>query len=268
MKPVDLLTKPFSRLAYVRARSREASLGYLSQITHMPQGWINGTMLFDMTPVWKKHGIPAVGVTRFTIGSIENDVSIRFTPESEYFQAWFGCYIMKFNEHRKWSIEDHCKLGEADQLTWLSLYGDPSPLAEIKTTNIKLVGKIQLGKYSGQLFQCGGLSHSDVGNGNSSILYPFYMAGLADTINQSNSQLRLCGYNFSPIWHKHYSLKPFEGIWLEGYVAIIDIADDIKAVAFGNGVRFKDRLGKTHDTFRILKGELLKMIKSISIAKC
>ena len=132
--------KPLANLSYNITKRFEKKLGYRVSF-NLPKGWINGLMTFDMTSVWKKYGIDAKGINYFSIGHIKNNLSTRFVPNSKYYQAWLGGYLVKFSGKRNWDIKEHFKLAKADQLNWLKLYGDPEPLAKVQHHETKLIKK-------------------------------------------------------------------------------------------------------------------------------
>ena len=260
---LSALISPFVNIDYSRIKIREKSIGYTLEFPKLPIGWIQGYSVFDMTPVWKKAGLSAVGVTKFTIGNIQNGISTRFDPLSPYYQAWFGGYVVKFDNPYKWTIVDHFKLGEEDQNEWLRLYGDTNPLASVESKNVQLLSKVKIQNFKATIYRGGGWSHTDVGKGKRPILYPLYMEGFAQMIMKSNPRLRLSGNNFSPHWLPSYPLDSFQKIWIDGYVMIVDLTESVKAVVFGNGAIYTDRNSIMYDTFKTLKNEIVKLIKSV-----
>lgn len=264
---VDKLIEPFTSLIYQKTKSLEKKLGYRLKLNNLSLGWINGVVIFDMTPVWKKAGMDATGVNYFTIGHIENGLSSRFNQNSPYYQAWLGGYIVKFPETRNWSIDEHFKLGETDQKNWLSLCGDSDPVADVDYRHYKKIGRLKIGHFSGDLFQGIIWSHSDVGKRKKISIYPLLMAGMAYFINQSNSHLKLNYKNFISRGTSGFLLESFHSICLKGYVAIFEINKTTKAVLYGNGVVFTDKNGQRHDTFKKIGPEILELLKSVEILK-
>lgn len=241
-------------------------MGYRLVLPQSPH-LINGMMIFDMTPVWKRAGIDAEGINYFTIGKIENGLSSRFDPESPYFQLWFGGYIVKFAEDREWTLKDHFQLGVEDQMEWLRMYGDPNPLVQGDFDKVKMLGNIIINGHKGKLYEGGGWSNSDVGNGKKRFIFPLLMAAFGYYLKKTNPKLHVNYKNFMPVWSEKMSINPYQKMYLCGYVAVLEIRPSIKAILYANGVEFKDKSGKNYDTFKGLKSDLLSLLKKISIEK-
>lgn len=110
-------------------------------------------MIFDMSHVWKTFGLDAIGVNYFTIGAVKNGLSTRFDAKSPYCQAWLDGYIDRFAKPHAWTLEDHFKLGVADEKNWLKLYGDQNPFVEVDLSSPKNKGKITIDGYEGTLYE-------------------------------------------------------------------------------------------------------------------
>ena len=267
-KILDLIVKPWVNIDYSRALEKEKEIGYKLKLNKLSPNWINGQMVFDMTSIWNKAGIKAEGVNYFTIGTVKNNISSRFDYKSSYYQAWFGGYIVKFSKSRKWTINDHFKLSIADQETWLNQYGDPNPYAEIDYEHIIKHKSVCMGAFKAQLFEGSIYSHTDVGEGRRSILFPFFMTGFAQSFNKSKPTLKVrAKYLIPPKWSNKIPIESFQKIRLHGYVTIVNISKFIKAVIYANGAFFKDLNGKSYNTFKKINPELKAMIEDIEIVK-
>ena len=121
--------------------------------------------------------------------------------------------------------------------------------------------------YKGTLYQGGGDSNTDVGNGMNKLYLSMLWAGGAYFFNQSNPKLDLTHNNFIPDWKKEKRLSSYQVIHLEGYVAIIEIDDKTKAILYANGCSFTDKFGKKTDTFKKLQAELKDGLKQFRIEK-
>lgn len=264
---LNVLVIPFAFLYYLWVKKREKALGYRLELHANADTWVNGEMLFDMTSVWKRFGQDAIGVNYFTIGKVENGVSSRFNPQSDYFQAWLGGYIVTFTNPKKWNVNDHFNLGISDQKNWLSLYGDPNPYIEFELDKIQELGKININNYHGMLYKGGGWSNTDVGNGRKAIPFYFVMAAFSRVFKQSNPDLQLNTNNLIPQWKKDFVLKPYQKVRADGYIAIIEITEKTKVILYVNGVNFIDSDGKKHDTFTKLHDRFLKDLQKIKIVK-
>ncbi len=259
---LETLSKPFAHLFYHYTKTLEKKLGYLL-ILPEDTNWIAGTMLFDMSLVWKRNNIDAIGLNYFTIGAIQDGLSTRYIETSPYYQAWFGGYIVKFSEDRKWTAEDHFNLGLADQKQWLSSYGDPHPFVQLDQA--KLIKKITLDKWSTDLYEVSGWSNSDVGNKPSKLFVPIIFSIFSNMLMISNPNLHLKHKNFLP--KPPEFLTPYQKIYLKGYVAIVELENHTKAVLYINGASFKDKTGKDYDNFEKLKTSFLNLLTSIKIEK-
>ncbi len=222
-------------LAYLKFLAKEKSLGYKLNFIDIDNGWINGTMLVDMTRTWTKAGIKAMGTNYFTMGAVRNGLSTRYDPKSEYYQAWLGGYLVSFKENREWTIEDHFNLAVADQKKWLWYYSDPSP----KMVFHKPISEeiVKIGDYNAKLYYWVGDSHSDIGNNYNHWHVSSVMQAMAHIMNRRSKVLKLKGSNFVPNWSNYKSVNPYENITYSGYVAIVDITSNLKAVLYAAGTQ-------------------------------
>ncbi len=259
---LDLLTKPLTYLYYLHTERLEKKLGYKLLLPNN-KNWIEGIMIFNMTPVWRKFGIEATGINYFIIGAINDGVSSRYDYNSPYYQAWLGGYVVKFKKNRKWSAADHFHLGTADQKQWLSVYGDPNPF--VKFDKILSTKTVTIGGFKGNMYEANGWSNSDVGDCKKSLSFPIMLSGFANIFMISNPKLHLSYKNFIP--KTDNNLQPYQKIYLKGFVFITDLGNNVKAVLYVNGAEFKDKNGEIHDSFRNIKRELLDLISGIQIAK-
>lgn len=264
---LETIAKPFAFLSYQQVKKVERLLGSRLILNQDGKKWIDGAMIFDMTPVWKKYGFEATGVNYFTIGAVNNGISSRFDSNSLYYQAWLGGYIVRFSKSRKWTINDHFHLGEADQKNWLSIYGVKKPVADINFNKIIEHGSFSIGNYKGTLYQGGGDSNTDVGNGMNKLYLSMLWAGGVYFFNKTNPKLKLTHSAFIPDWEEETRLGSYQVIHLEGYVAIIEIDDKTKAILYANGCSFTDKRGGKADTFKQLQVELKDCLKKFRIEK-
>lgn len=264
---LEIIAKPFAFFSFQQVKKVERQLGYKLELHQDNTKWIDGMMIFDMTPVWKKYGFDAIGVNYFTIGKISNGISSRFDSNSPYYQAWLGGYIVRFSKSRQWTIDDHFHLGEADQKNWLSIYGIENPVASIDFDRIINHGPFNVGNYKGILYQGGGESNTDVGDKMNKLYLSALWAGGSYFFKRSNPDLKLKYSCFMPDWNKERLLNPYQVIRLEGYVAIIEIDSKTKAILYANGCSFSDKNGKKTDTFGQLQTELKEAIKKFRIVE-
>lgn len=264
---LETIVKPIAYLAYQKVLRRERQLGYKIQLNQDTNKWINGTLIFDMTPVWRKHGLDAIGVNYCTIGKVIKGLSSRFDSSSLYYQSWLGGYIVRFSQSHKWTIDDHFRLGEADQINWLKNYGIKSPTVDIIFNTITDHGKISLDGYSGKLYQGIIRSNTDVGNKINKLYSTALWTGGTYFFKQSNPDLAINYSVFIPKWKESERLYPYQVIDLEGFIAILNIDSKTKAIFYINGCNLIDKFGKKVDTFQKLKTEFLETIKKFTIIK-
>lgn len=263
---LEAIAKPFAFLSYQKIKKVERQLGYKLDLNQDESKWINGTMIFDMTSVWKKYGFGATGVNYFTIGKVNNGISSRFDSDSPYYQAWLGGYIVRFAESGKWTIDDHFHLCEADQKNWLLMYGVKKPIADINFDQI-INRSFSAGDYKGILYQGGGDSNTDVGDKINKLYLSVLWAGGSYLFKRSNPNFKLSYSSFIPNWNKEKRLSPHQIIHLEGYAAIIEIDSKTKAILYANGCSFTDKKGRKTDTFSQLQTELKEALKKFRIVE-
>ena len=250
-----LIAGPYKR----RVNKLERRIGYRLEFKNIPLAWINGWMIFDISHAWQKHNINAIGVDYFTLGSLVNNLSSRFLRSEKQYQSWLGAYLVKFEEHRKFTLQDHFNLAIVDQEDWLGDFGDPKPFIEMLAEHVKDSEDMVLGQYKGRLYEfSGGPSHSDVGPNSNSSYSRFLMAIMAEVMNFSNPKLKLRGENFIP---KDLSAN-YETVILKGYVAIIELEPDTHLVLYGNGCVVDNK-----DYYMDLKNDILTAFESVNIVK-
>lgn len=239
----EVCIRLITKIAFLKTLKAENLIGYRLILNNLSPHWINSIMPYDMTPVWKRDGMDASGVNYFTVGAIKNGMSERFNPNSPYYQSWFGGYIVKFVNPKKWTLHDHYELAVSDQKNWLRKFGNTNPYLEIDSDRTKELGSLSISGYEGKLYEGGIWSDTDVGERNKTI--PF----------------------FSKRWEEPSLLNSYQNIYLYGYIAIIEITPNVKAVLYANGAKYKDTKGKNHDTFLEIKSEIKQLMQSVSMKK-
>jgi hypothetical protein len=96
----------------------QATIGYKLRFGDLPDEWLNGYMLADMTKTWHAYGLPIKGLNYFTLGTIKDGLSTRYMPNKPLYQAWLGGYIFTSEKPLDWNPQDYLKLCEADQKKW------------------------------------------------------------------------------------------------------------------------------------------------------
>ena len=245
-------------------RQVEKKIGYRIQFKRIPETWVNGVLAFDIERSWRKHGIEAWGVDYWTIGSLMEGVSSRFLRSQNQYQSWLGAYLVKFKNSKSFTLQDHLDLAVADQKNWLRDFGDPHPFIRMPAENVAEPEDITLSGHSGKLYTfLGGQSHSDVGNRSDNLRSRILMALSAALFNRYNSRLNLKGVNLIPKEiHSEY-----ETVTLKGYVAIIELEENTKAVLYGNGTTIHNSDGTETDYSLLMKDEILAAFRAVEISK-
>lgn len=264
---LDRLIVPLTSIAYKITKTKEKRLNYKLKLNDLSEEWLQGEMAIEMDDVWKREGLDAIGTNYFTIGAIKNGVSTRFDPNSAYYQAWLGGYIVKFSSNKDWTINDHFNLGVADQKNWLILYGDNQPFVEIEKSSVEDLGELTICGFRGRLYKGIINSDSDVGDGYITTYKKALLAGMTYYINKSNPKLRLTTENLIPEWTNKEILRPYQKIILTGYIAILQLPDNIKAVLYVNSSDYTDINNDSHQNFKWVGKNPLEELKNIKILK-
>lgn len=246
-------------------RRLERKIGYRVTFKQIPDTWINGWMTFGMERSWAKHNINALGVNYFTLGAITEDgISSRFVRSKKQYQSWLGAYLVKFKNKTNFTLQDHYNLAIADQKNWLDDFGDPNPFMQMPEQNTTKAEDITVGGYEGKLYEfLGGLSHSDVGGGSDNLYNKIIMVLTVSMFNKVNPQLNLKMNSFIP---NNFSTN-YETVILKGYIAIIDLEENIKVILYGNGATLVDKGGQKIDYYPLLKQDILDAFRSVEITK-
>jgi hypothetical protein len=104
---------------------------------------------------WNAFGFQETGIGYYTSGGPKDASTTiweRFNPNSPYYQVFFGCYVIdNFATASEWnkpdlqvsdvqgSIQRLLALGSADQIAWLSGFGDPHPNATPDPSSIVVI---------------------------------------------------------------------------------------------------------------------------------
>ena len=111
-----MLDKIIAHIYSAIVNYKEKRLGYRISFGKIPEEYIQSTMVAEMTEIWNRHGLKASGLNYFTLGKIENNMSARFDKDSIMYQSWLGCYLVKFDKHKEFNIQDHINLANSDQI--------------------------------------------------------------------------------------------------------------------------------------------------------
>jgi len=244
----------------------EKRIGYRVRFNNIPKAWINSYVTFNMTPSWKMNGIKARGVNYWTIGPLTGDgISSRYDRTRKEYQSWLGAYLVKFEENREFTLQDHLDLAIADQRNWLRDLGDPNPYCEMSAASATSSEPFTVGGYSGTLYESSVCpSHSDVGTKSNNARSRILMAFVTALFNKQNPSLDLKWNNFIP----KDIFSEYEMMHLKGYVAVLELEKNKKVVLYGNGAALVDKNGNdTKDYTLFLKEDILEAFRNVDILK-
>jgi hypothetical protein len=246
----------------MRIDALERRLGYRLDFAGIPKGWTPGIIKLNLTRRWHAFGLKVTGVDYFTLGSPENGVSTRFDETANQYQSWFGGYLVRFHDSKSPALQDCLDLAVVDQYDWLRHYGDPDPVCGLHENGFRRVTSFELDGFAAQLYEGGGISHSDLGTTANWLWLVIVRRLMAALFNLSNSKLQLSHKSFLPNKDEAY-----RQIVLRGYIVVVEIEERLVAVLYGNGAVFKNSDGRTKDKFALIRGELLASLRSVRILK-
>ena len=108
------------------------------QFTVFPSPWKRATQVMDT--IWQPLGLRGVNHYAYAGPVPPHAFAARSDPASQYYQAWFGVYIVAGDSALHLArgsnepIASVRKLAEYDQRSWLEAMGDPHPIARSDTT--------------------------------------------------------------------------------------------------------------------------------------
>lgn len=257
-----LLQKLFLFIFSNRVYENERKIGYRLMFRYVPKNYIHGWVRWNMKGLWQRAGLDLeAGSTVWTIGNIINGSSSRFLKGSPEYQSWLGGYVVKAGPNTPKNLRDGAQFAMADQKSWLRSYGDPDPISTVEGWQSNKIDTIFSNGYQGSLYEFGCTTHSDVGAGYNRLWLRLESIAIAALFNLENPDLKI----------KSSAVRPasaglnYETLDLFGYLAVFELAENIKVVLYANGVINQD--DEKLNTFTILKDELLKAIKSCEIVK-
>jgi hypothetical protein len=211
-----------------------------------PTVWVK-PMKNLMNPIWLP--IQADGVNYFTFAAPGNwlrSFSERSNPRSPYYQAWVGGYVTKRKDGTlpsdlpMWASQ----VTALDQRSWLSAMGDPMPVADFGPA--APVGNIEVDGHDLQLWQGTMQSHSDLSE------------------HPHGPLATLLGMPPKSTWPT--GIRAFHEVTLDGYfVCWSDPKRNIAIVIYAVAAVFEDPSGVISANHRIIKDELLNLMKSARI---
>lgn len=224
---IKTLTNLVSGLILDRELLLQKKLGYHLTFHNLPEDWVKGYALVDMTLTWHSYGLPLTGLNYFTVGAIKSGMTTRYQEENDLYQAWLGGYVFKSKRPLHWHSNGYLRLAEADQKGWLRRFGARSPQMDFGKLT-KLQDMTILDKKA-TLFSWTGVTRSDVGASSHSLLTRVMMDGMAHMMNTLTPGLHLKGKNFIP---DQAEREPFEELLISGYTILVNIDSKRKAVMY------------------------------------
>jgi hypothetical protein len=244
-----------------KIRTLEKHLGYGLRFRRIPAAWIQGCASFDLTSSWQAAGLNVTGIDYFTVGTVVRGRSTRFDSNAETFQSWIGGYLVRLNEDRPYTIQEHLNLAVVDQVNWLRHCGDPSPVCDLSVGGFQSAGKANISGYHGTVYVGGGYSHTDIGSGTQRTWLHVAAGVLAMAFNGNGAQPRVKAANLMPAATEVSYVR----IFLKGIIIIVEIQPRVHAVLYGNGAVLKNRYGEDRDTFELIKDELFETLTATVI---
>ena len=240
-------------------------LGISLDFPQIPAGWIQGLPVSDLTPIWRKAGLPVAGVGYATLGTVDShsQVSTRFLPGSPYYQASLGGYILApeglfgLRPDGSPAVEALSQVAVADSVARLHQYGCPDPQVSLKPGSIHLVERTRHQGYPAWWVETVLHSHSESGDRNPEL------ARLI-TYRAAEHRLEQAGAGSLPfLWTRPpaTSLPPYHPLTLGGALLIIWLADPSAwVILFGWGAAWEER-----NYFAALRPEMLGALRAARI---
>ncbi|MBI2569124.1 MAG: hypothetical protein HYV63_19065 [Candidatus Schekmanbacteria bacterium] len=234
----------------------------------IPDAWVNRETYNIMTGIWAGHGVDAAGTNHWTIARPQRRTfAERFAPESRYFQAWFGAYtVFDTAKERSWGIGPAgpelrlIGLFAADQRSWLQVYGDPVPLAEVRdAANLPMEETTRLGhpawRVSAEM-----ITHLDVGDYNPTRPedVAFVLAYEYDDVEFDASGLVVPRAAWAAEVASYQQVTLVGELWA-WYCPVVGKTH----VIYGNGVRFDPRSGESRETYPLIRDEVRALAAGI-----
>lgn len=222
------------------------------------KNWLPRVNHQRMDGIWRREGIGASGDNYFYFPAPASGktCSQRFDPTSDYFQSWFGMYIVKDPEGGKYGFAGSqpdtraiTRLSIADQRAWLKNFAglenavvdldEKVPITCLKATVAGLDGW----KFTARL-----LSNVDVGDRNP-------QAGRPEFLLVAPS-----------VWKE--SVDSYARVFLD-VITYVFYNEESKEtyMIYCNGVDFMDKKGMKHRTLPTIQSEMEAMVESLKMPK-
>lgn len=226
--------------------SQERADGVAIVFRNPPGAWIM-PMKNKMNEIWDP--IKADGINYYMFAGPRNwlrSYSERSNPNSPYYQAWVGAYVIK---RRDGSLPEDLtawawQVTGLDQRSWLSAMGDPNPIAESSVAT--LVGNIEIAGHVRPLWHGIMKSHSDLSD------------------HASGPLVTLVGMPPQSQWPE--GLRSFHDVSLDGYFACwVDTRSRVSIVVYAVAASYANQATVTENDATRLSDELLALMTSAKV---
>ncbi len=224
---MEHITHIVSRLVLGAEKAHQKKVGYALEFHDLPEGWLKGYALVDLSFTWRAYGLPVKGLNYFTVGALKDGVTSRYSPDSDLYQAWLGGYVFQSKKPLTWHNARYVRLAEADQKGWLKRFGADDPMMDFAKP--KKIKDMEVSGKPAVMFSWAGVTRSDVGASSQSLLTRVMMDGMAEMMNSLTPGLSVKGKNFIP---PRPQRTPNEELLISGYTIIIHIDSRTKAVLY------------------------------------
>ncbi len=249
----SIKVKVGSRISVKQQDSLENIMAIRPHFDYLPRKW-SAMFKQNMNGVWKRLNIK--GINYFAFGKpvlLKNHAS-RTDPNSMYYQAWFGTYVIQadkqvfqtsnaeINKFPEIGIMQYAKLAEYDQMAWPFAMGDEQPAA--KVSSVVPLENIKIDNFNVQFFEGTIESHSDLTNKETKLSKLFGMPKYKKWKDKVDA-------------HHNITLKGIYGIWYNEQ-------DKTIRIVYACGSIFSLKNGQQIDNYSKIKPQLIEMIKKIS----
>lgn len=261
---VDFVSGILSHISKWKSQRRLKRLGIYLDFGQIPKGWVQAIHPADLSSTWHKMGLPIEGVGYSTIGAIKNgQISTRFIPDSNYYQAWLGGYLIHpqttfgIDKDGEPVFSQFAQVAVADQIYWLRNYGCTQPQVTVIPDSIRLIHKLQHQDYRAWWIEAEILSNSDIGDRNR---YPngYFLYAIYEKMFERFGNIKLPLHSTLP---PRTSLPPYHSLNLKGNFEIVSIPEyQIWIILYGCGADWNGE-----DRFLQLKDEIISTIQKVKI---
>lgn len=224
----------------------------------MPKNWIQQPNRQSMNAIWSGEGMNVKGENYYYLPApIEGKTfSQRFDPTSPYFQSWFGIYVVKDNESKRFAFADGrldgnalFQLAVADQRAWLrNVAGLDTPVVAVDTSFPIAVVKVSVAGQDAWKLTGRVRSNVDVGEKNVRVGRPDVL--LIPSIS----------------WSEY--IGSYASVTLDVVAYVLYNSDKKETyVIYYNGIDFIDKKGQHHRTLPDIQAEMEPMMSTLTLEK-